>query len=186
MKFLIIQTAFIGDVVLATPLIEKLKQFYPDSTIDFLLQKGNEGLLTDHPHLRQVLIFDKKNNKYKNLRTLLGIIRNEKYDYVFNLQRFLASGLLTALSGAKRTIGFDKNPVAFLFDKSVAHQISANDTDQHEVKRNLSLIEEITDGVFIKPRLYPSEQDFNKITPSGPYVCIAPASSNGLLKSGLS
>lgn len=33
-KFLIIQTAFIGDVILATPLIEKLKRFYPDSEID--------------------------------------------------------------------------------------------------------------------------------------------------------
>jgi ADP-heptose:LPS heptosyltransferase len=176
MKFLIIQTAFIGDVVLATPLIEKLRQHYTDSTIDFLLQKGNEGLLTGHPHLRQVLIFDKKHNKYKNLRTLLLTIRNEKYDYVINLQRFLASGLLTALSGAKRTIGFDKNPVAFLFDKSVAHQISQTDRDQHEVKRNLSLIEHITDAVFVKPRLYPSEQDYKKIIPASPYVCIAPAS----------
>lgn len=176
MKFLIIQTAFIGDVVLATPVIEKLRQHYPDSAIDFLLQKGNEGLLTGHPHLRQVLVFDKKHNKYKNLRTLLGIIRSEKYDYVINLQRFLASGILTALSGAKRTIGFDKNPAAFLFDKSVAHHISATDTGQHEVKRNLSIIEHLTDSVFVKPKLYPSAKDFNKVFTAGPYVCIAPAS----------
>ncbi len=176
MKFLIIQTAFIGDVVLATPLIEKLRQHYPDSTIDFLLQKGNEGLLTGHPHLRQVLIFNKKNGKYRNLRILLKTIRGEKYDYVINLQRFLASGLLTALSGAKHTIGFDKNPVSFLFNKSVKHQISKTETDQHEVKRNLSLIEALTDTVFVRPKLYPSEKDFKKITPVGPYVCIAPAS----------
>jgi heptosyltransferase-2 len=176
MKFLLIQTAFIGDVVLATPLIEKLRQHYPESTIDFLLQKGNEGLLAGHPHLRQVLIFDKKHNKYSNLRNLLGTIRAEKYDYVINLQRFLASGVLTALSGAKRTIGFDKNPVAFLFDKSVAHHISATDTDQHEIKRNLSLITDLTDAMVVMPRLYPSEMDFKKVSPTGPYVCIAPAS----------
>ena len=44
-KILIIQTAFIGDVILATPLIEKLKNFFPKAEIDFLLRKGNEGLL---------------------------------------------------------------------------------------------------------------------------------------------
>ena len=115
MKFLIIQTAFIGDVVLATPLIEKLKQFYPDSEIDFLLRKGNEGLLTGHPLLRQVLIFDKKKGKYKNLFSLINTIRKEKYDHVINLQRFFASGMLTAFSGAKHTIGFDKSPLSFFF-----------------------------------------------------------------------
>ena len=45
-KFLIIQTAFIGDVVLATIIIEKLHADFPDAQIDFLLRKGNEGLLT--------------------------------------------------------------------------------------------------------------------------------------------
>ena len=48
---LVIQTAFTGDVVLATALIEKLHHFYPDAQIDFLVRKGNEGLLTDHPFL---------------------------------------------------------------------------------------------------------------------------------------
>ena len=176
MKFLIIQTAFIGDVVLATPLIEKLKQHYPDAVIDFVLRKGNETLLTNHPHLHQVIILDKKNGKYKNLFSLIGKIRKEKYDYVINLQRFFASGLLTALSGGKHTIGFDKNPLSFLFSESIKHQISTTDLDNHEVKRNLSLIEKITDNTFVKPKLYPSESDFKKIIPEGEYVCIAPAS----------
>ena len=176
MKFLLIQTAFIGDVVLATPLIEKLVQFYPGSQIDFLLRKGNEGLLTGHPHLRQVIIFDKKKGKYKNLLSLLSTIRKEKYDYVINLQRFFASGFLTAFSGGKHKIGFDKNPLSFLFTEAVKHEISTTDTGNHEVKRNLALIEGITDPSFVRPKLYPSDADFKKVNPSGDYVCIAPAS----------
>lgn len=46
-QFLIIQTAFIGDVVMATALIEKLHAFFPGAQIDFLVRKGNEGLLKD-------------------------------------------------------------------------------------------------------------------------------------------
>jgi hypothetical protein len=121
MKFLIIQTAFIGDVVLATPLIEQLRKYYPEAEIDFLLRKGNETLLTGHPHLRQVLILDKRNGKFKNLLSLIGIIRKEKYDYVINLQRFMASGIVTAFSGARHTIGFAKNPLSFMFSQA-GHQ----------------------------------------------------------------
>jgi heptosyltransferase-2 len=39
-KILVIQTAFIGDVILATPVISELKRIYPESKIDFLLRKG--------------------------------------------------------------------------------------------------------------------------------------------------
>ena len=38
-KVLIIQTAFIGDVILATPLIESIYQKCPEAKIDFLLRK---------------------------------------------------------------------------------------------------------------------------------------------------
>lgn len=127
MKCLIIQTAFIGDVILATPLIEKIHRFYPDAEIDFLLRKGNESLLHAHPYLREVLIWDKKKDKYKGLMRILGTIRRNRYDQVINCQRFAASGLLTAFSGARQTVGFDKNPFSLLFSKRVPHRFS---TDQ--------------------------------------------------------
>ena len=87
-KILIIQTAFIGDVVLATALLEKWHGFYPEDQIDFLVRKGNEGLLDNHPFLHEVLIWNKKENKTKNLFQLLKKIRRTKYDKVINLQRF--------------------------------------------------------------------------------------------------
>ncbi|GAB4496008.1 MAG: glycosyltransferase family 9 protein [Saprospiraceae bacterium] len=179
MKLLIIQTAFIGDVVLATPLIEKLHHFYPDAQIDFLLRKGNEALLTGHPKLRQVFVWNKKQDKYKGLFTLAKNIRKEEYDWVINCQRFAASGLLTMFSGAKNTVGFKKNPFSFAFTKRVAHEFGTGENPVHEVSRNLNLIEHITDSSFFYPKLYPSEADFEamkKLTLGKPYVCIAPTS----------
>ena len=66
-RFLIIQTAFIGDVILATPVIEKLYQFAPHGKIDFLLRKGNESLLQGHPYINEIIIWNKKQNKFRNL-----------------------------------------------------------------------------------------------------------------------
>lgn len=174
-KVLIIQTAFIGDVILGTPIIEKIRKHYPQAQIDFLLRKGNESLLEDHPYIHELLIWDKKASKYKDLIRVLGIIRKNRYDLVINLQRFGSTGLLTALSKAKRTIGFDKNPFSFLFSHKVPHKIGEG---VHEVERNLQLISKITDTGFIIPKLYPTAHDFeitNKHKNSS-YICIAPTS----------
>lgn len=177
-KFLVIQTAFIGDVVLSTAVVEKLHQSYPQSKIDFLVRKGNEGLLKHHPFLNEVLIWDKKSKKYKNLLRILKQIRRNKYDVVINIQRFAATGFLTVFSGAKQIIGFDKNPWSFLFTKKIKHIISTKDNYIHEVNRNQQLIEHLTDAVAAKPALYPSPADYEKVKQykSFPYICVAPAS----------
>ncbi len=176
-KFLIIQTAFIGDVVLATPLIEKLHHFFPDAEIDFLLRKGNEQLFTGHPYIHEVLIWDKKENKQKNLFRMLIRIRRKRYDKVINIQRFFATGLLAAFSGAKEVIGFDKNPLSFLFTRKIKHQFGKNQP-VHETTRNLELIREFTDDNEFKPKLYPSTTDFNHIDAllSPKFITVSPAS----------
>lgn len=174
-KILIIQTAFIGDVILATPLIEKLHFFYPDSQIDFLLRKGNEGLLRDHPKLNNVLIWDKGESKYNSLSKLSRKVRREKYDLLVNLQRFASSGLITTASKAKIKVGFSKNPLSFSFTHKVPHVI---DQKTHEVDRNISLISQFTDSTFQRPVLYPTAEDKAKVKKymAKPFVCLAPSS----------
>lgn len=176
MKILVIQTAFLGDVVLATALVETLREHLPDAQLDFLLRKGNESLLTGHPHLRRVLVWDKKNGKYPDLRRLLREVRRERYDWVLNLQRFATMGLFTALSGAGQTVGFDQNPLSRLFAHQVPHRFAP---DLHEVDRNAELLRPLGLGVPpARPRLYPSAADYAKVQPfqNLPYVCIAPTS----------
>lgn len=173
-KFLVIQTAFIGDVVLATALLEKLHQYYPEAEIDFLVRKGNEGLLAGHPWINEVLVWNKKEGKLKNLWKMGGRIRKRKYDKVINVQRFAATGLLTMFSGAKETIGFDKNPMSRFFSKRVEHVVGGI----HEVDRNQKLIEDFTDGAAAKPRLYPTQGDEEKVREykKGKYITVSPAS----------
>ncbi len=172
-SFLIIQTAFIGDVILATALIEKLHAYYPYATIDFLVRKGNEGLLADHPHLREVIVFDKK-RKYRNLLLIIQKIRKTRYDVLINVQRYATTGLIAALSKAKQRIGFDKNPLSFFNTTTINHQSN----DIHEVERNQKLIEAFTDKQFAKPKLYPSDSDWNFVQnyQQGKYFCMAPTS----------
>ncbi|MBD67075.1 MAG: heptosyltransferase [Halobacteriovoraceae bacterium] len=182
-KILIIQTAFIGDVILATSLIETVKEHFPHSRIDFLLRKGNESLLANSPQINKVHIWDKK-RKLGSLIENIKNIRQEKYDYVINIQRFFNSGLMTALSGGKKTIGFDKNPLSFLFHHKVTHLIPDQQEGKplHEVERNQKLLKAILPDLKIspqRPKLYFSEVEENKIKTlhlPQDYLVMAPAS----------
>lgn len=174
-QILVIQTAFIGDVILATGLLEKIHHQFPDATIDFLVRKGNESLMNDHPFLRETIVWDKKGGKYRNLLRLISRVRKTHYDLIVNVQRFANSGLITALSKADMKIGFDKNPFSWSFDTRVPHEIG---NGVHEVVRNHDLIRALTDGEHENPKLYPSTKDFETIEQwqGDPYLCMAPAS----------
>jgi ADP-heptose:LPS heptosyltransferase len=176
MKFLIIQTSFLGDVVFATGVAEKLHQHFPDAKIDMLIRKGNEGMIEEHPCLNKIILWEKKKNKYKNLFSIIGDVRKEKYDYVINLHRWFSTGLITVLSGAKHTRGFKINPLSVFFGKSVKHEIG---TGKLEYERNHDLIRDITDEHWAKPKLYPSQKHFAATADykQKPYVCIAPTTN---------
>jgi len=175
LKFLIIQTAFIGDVILATAVAEKLHRHYPDAQIDFMLRKGNEGLLVNHPFIKNIFVWDKKNKKIKNLISITQQIRKQQYDAVFNLHRFSSSGFVTAFSGAKNKIGFDKNPLSFLFTKKIKHEIG---NGKHETERNQLIIESFTDNKVAQPKLYPTTENIDSVKKyqTSSYCCIAPTS----------
>ncbi|XWW43733.1 glycosyltransferase family 9 protein [Fibrella sp. USSR17] len=180
-RFLIIQTAFIGDAILATALLEDLHRAWPNAKIDLLVRRGNESLFTDHPFINELLIWEKKTGKYQSLWQLLGKIRATPYKAVINLQRFGATGILTAFSGASVTIGFDKNPFSTFFTYSIPHQIGPNLRGvRHEVERNNDLLRPLDVPNYGKsrPKLYPSRADYSAVAQwqSMPYVCIAPTS----------
>jgi heptosyltransferase-2 len=177
---LLIQTAFIGDVILLTALLEYLHETEPFTPVDVLVRRGNEGLLAGHPHVREVLVWDKKHRKYAGLWQLLRQIQANSYARVVTLQRFASTGFLTAFSKAPERIGFAKNPFSRLFTRRVPHNIGDG---THEVERNLRLLLPAVDAPLPAslppPRLYPSVADeavAALYTVASPYICIAPTS----------
>lgn len=175
-KVLVIQTAFIGDAILSTALIEKIHQEQPKAKIDYLVRKSNAALLNGHPFLNRILVWDKQGRKYADLWRLLKWVRLERYDLVLNVQRYAASGILTAFSGAKKTVGYKENPLSFMFSKSIKHRFGKRYEKVHEIDRVLDLWKENT--IRVLPKLYPTDEDVDSIRQyqTKPYITIAPAS----------
>lgn len=175
---MIIQTASLGDVILSTPLVEKLHHFYPEAKIDFLLKLGYEGVLRRHPYIHHVIVWDKTEKKYSNLFELIKIFRENKYDLVVNVQRFFSSGLITTLSKAKSKVCFDKNPLSIFASKRIGHKIGVSSGLPHETERNLKLVEHITDDSYFPMKLYPQKHDYASVSQykTVRYITISPAS----------
>lgn len=174
-NILVIQTAFIGDAILASSLLEKLHSRFPEAAISILVRKGNEGVYKEHPFLKEVMVWDKTRKKTANLFRTLFAIRKRKFDCVINCHRYASSGFLTGFSGARHKAGYKQTPFAYLFDTTVKHVIGNR---SHETERYNQLIEDFTDREVFKPRLYPTLSDERKVAmyKTGNYVCMAPAS----------
>jgi heptosyltransferase-2 len=169
-KVLIIQTAFLGDAVLVTSLLEKIRNESPETEIHLLVRKGNESIFQayTHPCLARVWTYDKSNKRasWLDLRTNL---KQESFDKVFVVQRFFGMGLLSLMIGAKKVMGFAKNPLSWFFTKAYPHPFG---NGIHEVERNTALLSDWLGDKVYKPFLNPSQVR----VPAKNYICISPGS----------
>jgi heptosyltransferase-2 len=108
-KILIIQTAFLGDVILALPMAQTLKNHLPESLIDFLCIPNTANVLQNHPAINKIIQYDKQGgDKLDKFIKVLSEIRDVVYDAVICPHRSFRSGLLTYYSEAKTRAGVSK------------------------------------------------------------------------------
>ncbi|MBA3051816.1 MAG: glycosyltransferase family 9 protein [Candidatus Omnitrophota bacterium] len=136
MKILIMQSAFIGDVILALPLAEAVKQSFPESEIHFLTLPAYKKFVEKHSAVYRVIADDKKdkNRCPVNFLSFCAKLRKEKYDIALVVHRSFRSALMTRLAGIKKRVGFDISPGSFFFTEKVKYEQAS-----HEIERNLSL-----------------------------------------------
>ncbi len=189
-NILIIQTAFIGDTILASQFAAAVKARFPDSKIHFFLRKGNESVIQGLPTIEKVWVWDKAGGKTRNLMRLISELRQIKFDYVFNLHRHFNSGLVTSLMKSKVKAGFRQNPMSGFYthkvDHLIPHKSSVNEKNTwHEVQRNLQLLQLVDPGYKIsenmkdyRPELALLPKHFEKTAKykTEEYFVVAPAS----------
>ncbi len=135
-RILVIQTAFLGDVVLTTPLLRELDRANPDATITVVTTPLGAATLAGLPFIDELIPFDKK-EKDKGLAgmwRLIARLRRERFDLAIAAQRSGRTGLLVRASGAKTRVGFEGAAGAW------AYTVNARwDPGRHAVHRYLAL-----------------------------------------------
>ena len=158
MNILIIHTAFIGDIVLSTALISKVKEKYPDSDIYYLTTPLGKEILKNNPKIKEIIVYDKR-GKDKGFGAFISFvrkIRKLKIDVCLTPHRYLRSSILTLMSGASIRVGYDIASLPFVFNKKIKY-----DKTKHEVEKLLSFIDDSSKRYELE--MYPSEKEKIKI-----------------------
>ena len=131
---LVIQTAFLGDVVLTTPLLSVLAQQHEG--VDVVTTPAASRLIDTHPAVRKVIRYDKHgaDKGLRGIRRLSAELRARRYTTVYLPHRSLRSATLGLLSGARERIGFADSAAAITYTRRVPRPLTG-----HEVERLLAL-----------------------------------------------
>ena len=169
MNILIYQTAFLGDIVLSTPVISALRRLYPSSQISVVTTPLGASLLKKDPRLARIIVDDKK-GKHKGfwgMKMLSNDLATYKFDRVYSLHKSWRTSLLLWLSKIPYRVGFSTAKLSFLYHQKMKRQMNL-----HDVERNLQLIEG-SDSTLDCLSLY---SDSSTEISKNPYIVIAPGS----------
>src|SRR3954469_5703481 len=156
MRSLVIQTSFLGDMVLTTPLLSYLAT---QGEVDVVGTPAATALLANHPSVRDAIVYDKRGEQ----RGLAGFwrlamrLRRERYDRAFLAQGSMRSAGLAVAAGIPERIGFDTSAGRALYSKRVPYV-----EGDHHTTRLLSLAgAQVPD---VRPTLFPgaAEADAEK------------------------
>ncbi|WP_300668872.1 glycosyltransferase family 9 protein [Desulfoluna sp.] len=181
MKILIVQTSFLGDTILSTPVIEGIKALHPDAELWMMTTPLSSHLVKHDPLLAGVIPFDKRGSAkgIKGLRAMAASLRSMGFHRVYSLHRSIRTSVMLALAGIPERIGFSNAKGRFLY-----HQTFRRNPEVHDVLRNLAILEGETDvsALNVDMRLFPPPDDdisdaVKKALPAGPFALMVPGSA---------
>ncbi|MBE8401448.1 glycosyltransferase family 9 protein [Leptospira borgpetersenii] len=183
-KILLVQTAFLGDLILTTSFFREVKRKYRNSHLTVVVNKGTESVLEANPYINRLIPLDKKEFKRSLWKffCFLWSLRKERYTLCILPHFSFRSTLIGFASRAKVRIGYESAGFSFLLTKKVPRSIRG----MHEVEKLFSLLydrEEYT-KIQKRPELFWYEESVfrvrvlmreNGLEP-GNYVLLAPSS----------
>lgn len=136
-KILITHTAFIGDIILALPLVAKIKELNPNTKIDFLTTKTSSNIPNLLKEINKTIIYDKYNTHkgIGELRKLTLTLKKNNYDCIISPHKSFRTTLINFILKPKLSVSFDISNLSFLYKKRVKYI-----NHQHEIIRNLNLL----------------------------------------------
>ena len=173
---LVIQTAFLGDVILTMPLLTALAKIH--GPVDVVTTSQAAPLLESHPAVATVVRYDKRGADRGPVAwlTLARLLRGQRYRRVYLPHRSWRSAVLVWAAGIPQRIGFGDSPAR----SSYTHRVS-RDMALHETRRLLSLAGDtpapvdfdlgVTDG-----EVHLAEDWLASHGISQPFIAIAPGS----------
>ena len=138
-RILVVRTDRIGDLLLSTPVIQALRQNYPDAYIAAMVSPYAKEIVEGNPYLDEVIIYDKdfKHKSWIGSMKFALRLKKKRFALALILHPTNRVHLITFFAGIKRRVGFDKK-LGFLLTDRIRH--AKQEGEKHELEYTLDLI----------------------------------------------
>ncbi len=149
MRVLIIKLSSMGDVLHTFPALTECLAYFPQLTIDWVVEPAFREIVKWHPGVQKVYSFPlraaKKNRKlfFTEIPRVIKEIRSQKYDLIIDAQGLIKSALLAKCLKGKRIVGLDKYSCREPFASKCYHQGYHIPWSLHAVMRLKQLFSDI-------------------------------------------
>ena len=142
-NILTIQTAYLGDVVLTTPLLMRIRERFPAARTSVMVVPRTKDIVQGHPAVDEVLTYDKKakHGQSAGLRWIIRELQARQFDLCVLPHQSFRSGLLAWWAGIPRRVGFANSPGGIFYTDRVPREKA-----KHEVDRLLELLHPFISG----------------------------------------
>jgi len=148
MKIAIVKLSALGDIVHTMVALQFIKNYYPDSQIDWFVDEQFKSVLEHNPHIRKIhTVSLKKAKKEKSILSILSILKELKkiralgeYDLVIDAQGLIKSAIVTRIISAKKYIGFGKKSIREPLASVFYNQKVSIGYDENTIDRNIKVI----------------------------------------------
>ncbi len=135
-KILVIKLRAIGDVILATPVLDNLAAALPGAVIDFLTEPPAAPLVQHHPAVHDLIVLERNPPGWRKQLALLRDLRRRRYDLVIDLFGNPRSALLAFGTRAAVRVGYKFRVRRFAYN----HLVTPRGDRVHEVEFNLDAL----------------------------------------------
>ncbi|BAH39195.1 MAG TPA: lipopolysaccharide heptosyltransferase II [Gemmatimonas aurantiaca] len=117
----VLQTSFLGDMVLTTPLLERLAREGP---VHVVATPANAGVLANHPAVASVIVFDKRRSDagWRGFARVAARLRAVGASRAFLAQGSLRTAALALMARIPVRIGFDRSAGRLLYTRRVHYR----------------------------------------------------------------
>lgn len=109
MKILVRMTNWVGDCLIATPALRKLRELYPEAEVDVLVKKNLAVLFENNPYINRVILIQ---------NSLIQKLKKENYARVYIFPRSWKSAIIAFLAGIPERIGYRNQGREILLTRS--------------------------------------------------------------------
>jgi len=146
-KIVIIKIGAIGDVLMSTPLVRSIKKKFPESKLIYVVGRWSKEILEGNQYTDKIISFNDDiiwKRKISEIINLINIVRREKADLGFILDRHYFASLFGFFCGIKFRVGYDRNGAGFANNANVKY-----DPVRHEIEYNLDLLHKVQPGEYL-------------------------------------